>query len=57
MASFKFPRANEVSRVGREALRKRRRNAVGFNGAFQNEGQVDKFIDGLKTAFEASTRT
>ncbi len=34
-----------------------RRNAVGFNGAFQNEGEVDKFLDGLKAAFEASTRT
>ena len=34
-----------------------RRNAVGLNGAFQNEGEVDKFLDGLKTAFEASTRT
>ena len=34
-----------------------KRNAVGFNGAFQNEGEVDKFIDGLKPAFEASTRT
>ena len=34
-----------------------KRNAVGFNGAFQNEGEVDKFLDGLKPAFEASTRT
>ena len=34
-----------------------KRNAVGFNGAFQNEGEVDKFLDGLKSAFEASTRT
>ena len=34
-----------------------RRSAVGFNGAFHNEGEVDKFLDGLKAAFEASTRT
>ena len=34
-----------------------KRNAVGFNGAFQNGDEVDKFLYGLRTAFEASAKT
>ena len=31
-----------------------KRNAMGFNGSFQNEDEVDKFLTGLKAASEAS---
>ena len=34
-----------------------KRNAEGFNGAFQNGDEVDRFLHGLRTAFEASTTT
>lgn len=34
-----------------------RRHAVGLSGTFQTNGEIDKFLDGLKAALEASTRT
>ena len=34
-----------------------RRGSVGFDGSFQDVAEVDNFLQGLKSAFEASTRT
>lgn len=34
-----------------------KRNATGFNGAFQNVDEVDTFLTGLKAAYEAGTST
>ena len=34
-----------------------KRHAEGFNGAFKNGDEVNKFLDGLRTAVEASTTT
>ena len=52
------PNSKEQSLTGWSgSSEEEKRNAVGFNGAFQSIDEVDKFLDGLRTAFEASART